>query len=81
MIYCVEDDNGIRELMIYTLCASGFDARGFAESGAFWQALQEEKPQLILCLRAGEDPLRAAQELIRAFSALLPEQTPDPPKE
>ena len=42
---------------------------------------RSEKPQLILCLRAGEDPLRAAQELIRAFSALLPEQTPDPPKE
>ena len=30
MIYCVEDDNGIRNLMLYTLNASGFDAKGFS---------------------------------------------------
>ena len=35
MIYCVEDDASIRELVLYTLRASGFEARGFAESGAF----------------------------------------------
>ena len=65
MIYCVEDDNGIRELMIYTLCASGFDARGFAESGAFWQALQEEKPQLILLdiMLPGEDGMHILKRL------------------
>ena len=34
MIYCVEDDASIRELVLYTLRASGFEARGFAESGA-----------------------------------------------
>ena len=29
MIFCVEDDSGIRDLMIYTLHASGFEAEGF----------------------------------------------------
>ena len=32
MIYCVEDDNSIRDLMIYTLTIAGFEARGFADS-------------------------------------------------
>ena len=41
MIYCVEDDASIRELVLYTLRASGFEARGFAESGAFWEAMCE----------------------------------------
>ena len=30
MIYCVEDDNAIRDLMIYTLSSAGFEARGFS---------------------------------------------------
>lgn len=48
MIFCVEDDNGIRNLMLYTLNASGFDARGFQDAVEFWTALKDEKPQLIL---------------------------------
>lgn len=48
MIYCVEDDNAIRDLMLYTLGASGFQAKGFPDSTFFWQAMTEEKPELIL---------------------------------
>lgn len=48
MIYCVEDDNSIRELMLYTLRASGFEAEGFGDGGALFRALGEAKPQLIL---------------------------------
>ena len=48
MIYCVEDDASIRELVLYTLRASGFEARGFAESGAFWEAMCEHVPDLVL---------------------------------
>ncbi len=36
MIYCVEDDNAIRELMIYTLDSAGSEARGFAGSREFF---------------------------------------------
>ena len=47
MIYCVEDDDSIRELMVYALRASGFEALGFCDGQALFQALEEEKPQLI----------------------------------
>ncbi len=48
MIYCVEDDDSIRELMIYALNASGFSARGFSAAAPFRKALAEELPELIL---------------------------------
>ena len=48
MIYCIEDDNGIRDLIVYTLTASGFEAKGFANSTEFWSAIKEETPNLIL---------------------------------
>lgn len=48
MIYCVEDDVSIRELMLYALRASGFEAEGFETGANLFDALQQEKPQLIL---------------------------------
>ncbi len=47
MIYCVEDDRGIRELMIYTLNVSGFKAEGFKDSDELYEALKRCKPELI----------------------------------
>ena len=65
MIFCVEDDSGIRDLMIYTLSASGFEARGFAEAGAFWDAMQTAAPELILLdiMLPGEDGLSVLKKL------------------
>lgn len=40
MIFCVEDDAGIREIEIYTLKSTGFTARGFADGAAFLRRLQ-----------------------------------------
>ena len=48
MIYCVEDDNSIRELMLYTLRASGFEAEGFCDGNSLFDALSRHKPQLIM---------------------------------
>ena len=48
MIYCIEDDNGIRDLIVYTLTASGSEAKGFADSSEFWTAVKQEIPTLIL---------------------------------
>lgn len=48
MIYCVEDDNGIRELILYTLRASGFEAEGFPDGAALLAALSNHRPELIL---------------------------------
>ena len=41
MIYYVEDDESIRDFVIYTLNAQGMEARGFALPSAFWEAAAE----------------------------------------
>ena len=48
MIYCVEDDLSIRELMLYALRASGFEAEGFGDGAGLFTALGQTRPQLIL---------------------------------
>ncbi|MBE6825301.1 MAG: response regulator transcription factor [Ruminococcus sp.] len=48
MIYFVEDDNSIRELVIYTLNNSGMEAEGFEKPSGFWRAMESKKPSLIL---------------------------------
>lgn len=48
MIYLVEDDDSIRELVLYTLHTTGFEAEGFQNAAGFWQALEKEQPQLVL---------------------------------
>ncbi|MGN0659485.1 MAG: response regulator transcription factor [Emergencia sp.] len=48
MIYFVEDDNSIRELVLYTLNNAGYEAKGFEKPSLFWEALQTETPRLIL---------------------------------
>ena len=48
MIYCVEDDLSIRELMLYTLRASGFEALGFGDGQELFEALNRQVPRLIL---------------------------------
>ncbi len=47
MIYCVEDDRGIRELMTYTLNASGIKAIGISDGEELNEALKNQKPDLI----------------------------------
>ena len=48
MIYCVEDDTGIRELMLYTLRMSGFEVKGFEDGHTMLAALSVQEPELIL---------------------------------
>ena len=48
MIYCVEDDTNIRELVVYTLETTGFSAQGFPDGKSFFQALNQELPELVL---------------------------------
>ena len=65
MIYCVEDEDGIRELIVYTLRASGFEAEGFADSEGLWQALKKSRPQLIILdiMLPGEDGTTVLRKL------------------
>lgn len=48
MIYCVEDDESGRELMLYTLSSAGFKAEGFATAGTFWEAMKKRLPDLVV---------------------------------
>ena len=65
MIYCVEDDNSIRDLMIYTLTIAGFEAKGFADSASFWKEMQTGRPELILLdiMLPGEDGISILKKL------------------
>lgn len=48
MIWCVEDDMAIRDIEVYALNSTGFEARGFEDGAAFWKALQQERPELVV---------------------------------
>ena len=65
MIFCVEDDAGIRDLMIYTLNASGFRAVGFENAKEFYTALADTVPELIMLdiMLPGEDGISILKRL------------------
>lgn len=65
MIYCVEDEGSIRELMLYTLNMAGFEAVGFHDSEKFWDAMNFSRPELIMLdiMLPGEDGLSILQKL------------------
>ena len=48
MIWCVEDDSSIRDIEIYALTSTGFEAKGFEDGDSFWNALQTEQPDLVV---------------------------------
>ena len=75
MIYCVEDDSSIRDLMIYTLTIAGFEAKGFADSASFWKEMLTSRPELILLdiMLPGEDGITILKKLRSApVTATLP---------
>lgn len=48
MIWCVEDDASIRDIEIYALKSAGFETRSFEDGISFWEALKEERPDLVV---------------------------------
>lgn len=78
LVYCVEDDAAIRELLVYTLRNTGYEAQGFVSGGPFFAALPKRLPDLVLLdvMLPGEDGvgilkrLRAAPET-RALPVIL----------
>lgn len=65
MIFCVEDDEGIRNMVVYTLNASGFEAMGFADGTEFLRELEVSTPELVLMdiMLPGEDGISLLKRL------------------
>lgn len=65
MIFCVEDDQSIRDLMIYSLNASGYEAVGFPDGEGLFSAMKRTRPQLIMLdiMLPGEDGISILKKL------------------
>ena len=65
MIFCVEDDSGIRNMMVYTLNSAGFSAEGFGDASGFFRALEGGTPELVLLdiMLPGEDGIEILKKL------------------
>ena len=65
MVWCIEDDPGIREIEVYALNSTGMEARGFCSGEEFWAALEKETPDLILLdvMLPGEDGVTILKRL------------------
>ncbi len=65
MIWCVDDDNTIRDIELYTLTQTGFEAKGFADGISMLEALKTEKPELIVLdiMLPGKDGVDVLKEI------------------
>ena len=65
MIWCVDDDNTIRDIEVYTLTQTGFNAKGFADGISMLEALKTEKPELIVLdiMLPGKDGVEVLKEI------------------
>lgn len=65
MIWCVDDDNTIRDIEVYTLESTGFKARGFGDGQTLLEALKIEKPELIILdiMLPGEDGVEILKKI------------------
>ncbi len=65
MIWCVDDDNTIRDIEVYTLTQTGFETKGFADGISMLEALKTEKPELIVLdiMLPGMDGVEVLKEI------------------
>ena len=65
MIWCVDDDSTIRDIEVYTLTQTGFEAKGFADGISMLEALKTEKPDLIVLdiMMPGMDGVEVLKEV------------------
>ena len=65
MIWCVDDDNAIRDIEVYTLESTGYKARGFSDGVQLFEALKTERPKLIILdiMLPGDDGVAILKKL------------------
>ncbi|MBQ7011992.1 MAG: response regulator, partial [Clostridia bacterium] len=65
MIWCVDDDSTIRDIEVYALTQTGFEAKGFADGISMLEALKTEKPELIVLdiMMPGKDGVEVLREI------------------
>ena len=65
MIYFLEDDNNIRNFVIYALNNTGLEAEGFETPEKFWEAMKNEMPDLLLLdiMLPGEDGISILKKI------------------
>ena len=71
-IFCVEDDANIRELVLYTLNATGFETKGFESGTELFDGIKEEMPDLVLLdiMLPGIDGMEILEILKREYNDL-----------
>ncbi len=69
MIWCVEDDTSIRDIEVYTLQSTGFEAEGFPDGASFFEALKSRKPDLLILdvMLPGEDGISILKRLRSSY--------------
>ena len=75
VIYFVEDDRNIRDLVVYTLSSTGYDAQGCEDAASFWRAMAERPAELVLLdvMLPGTDGIQILRKLrSQKTSAALP---------
>jgi two-component system alkaline phosphatase synthesis response regulator PhoP len=65
VIYCLEDDEGIRDIEVYTLRSTGYAAEGFADGASFFEAVKRNPPELVILdiMLPGDDGLSILRRL------------------
>ena len=65
MIFCVEDDSSVRDLMIYTLNSAGFETKGFLTGKEMFSSLRKTRPELVILdiMLSGDDGIEILRKL------------------
>ena len=72
MHYLLEDDDSIRKLVVYALESQGYQAEGFETPGLFWQAMELQKPELVLLdiMLPEQDGISVLRQIRRDYGML-----------
>ncbi len=72
MLYLLEDDDSIRKLVVYALESQGYQAEGFETPGLFWQAMELQKPELVLLdiMLPEQDGISVLRQIRRDYGML-----------